>query len=60
MIKFNSLGYLFLIILGINIYQNSDELKSGFPPTSGQIPPTSGDFDWPNWDPYMAYSGSIS
>ena len=39
-----------------NIYQNTDKVGSGFPPTSGQIAPTSGSSDWPNWDPHMAYS----
>ena len=38
-----------------NIHQNDDEIESGFPPTSGQIPPTSGSSDWPKWDPHKAY-----
>ena len=36
-----------------NIYQNNDQIGSGFPPNSGHIPPTSGSFDWPNWDPHI-------
>ena len=32
------------------------EKWSGFHPTSGQIPPTSGYFHWLNWDPHMAYT----
>ena len=31
-------------------------MGSGFPPTSGQIPPTSGSSDSSNTDPHMAYS----
>ena len=26
-------------------YQNSNKMESGFPQTSGQLPPTSGSFD---------------
>ena len=29
------------------------EKCSGFPPTSGQIPPTSGNFDWLNREPHV-------
>ena len=39
-----------------NIYQNNDNIGSGFPPTSGQMPPTSGSSDWLNWDPHMVYT----
>ena len=38
-----------------NIYQNNDNIESGFPTTSGKIPPTSGSSDWPKWDPHMTY-----
>ena len=31
-------------------------MGNGFPPTSGQIPPTSGYFDWLKWDPHIAYT----
>ena len=31
-----------------NISQNSNQIGSGFPPTSDQIPLTSGSSDWPN------------
>ena len=37
-----------------NIYQNNYNIGSVFPPTSGQILPTSGFSDWPKWDPHMA------
>ena len=40
----------------LNIYQNNDKMESGSPPTSDQIPPTSGSSDWTNWDPHIAYS----
>ena len=30
-------------------------MGNGFPPTSGQIPPTSGSSYWPNWDSYKWY-----
>ena len=39
-----------------NINQNNDAIVSGFPSTSGQIPPSSGSSDWPNWDPHMVYT----
>ena len=39
-----------------NIHQNNDAIVSGFPPTSGQIPPSSGSSNWPNWDPHMVYT----
>ena len=38
-----------------SMYQYNKKLESGFPPTTGQIPPTSGSYDWSNWDPHMAY-----
>ena len=31
-------------------------MRSGFPPTSGQIPPTSGFSDWLNLDPHKGYT----
>ena len=31
-----------------NIYENIDKIESGFLPTSGKIPLTSGSSDWPN------------
>ena len=39
-----------------NIYQNNDKMGSGFPPTSGLIPPTSGSSDGPNGDPHVTYT----
>ena len=35
-------------------------MGSDFPPTSGQIPPTSGASDWPNSDPHMVYPTPIA
>ena len=39
----------------IKFVSNKDKIRSGFPPTSCQIPPTSGSSDWPKWYPHMAY-----
>ena len=41
-----------------NIYQKYLEKMEWLTPTSGQIPPTSGYFDWLHWHPPMAYSTS--
>ena len=38
----------YCLILSNNIDQNSNKIGGGFPPTSGQIHPTSGLSDWPN------------
>ena len=38
-----------------SIYQN----MSNFPPSSGLKSPTSGKFDWLNWNLHMAYSSSL-
>ena len=34
-----------------NIYQNNDNIGSGFPPISGKMPQTSGSSDWPKIGP---------
>ena len=34
-------------------------MGSCLPPTSGQMTPTSGSSDWPNWDPHIAYRGGL-
>ena len=34
-------------------------MGSGFPPTSGQIPPTSGASDWSNRDPHIGYTAQM-
>ena len=37
------------------VHQNNDEIYYGFPPTSSQIPPTSGSSDRLEWDPHRGY-----
>ena len=41
-----------------NFYQNNNQIWSGFPLISGQIPPTSGCSDWPDGDPHKGYTCS--
>ena len=54
MTKTSSEHYYFIFS---NIDQNNNiEIGSGFPPTSGQIPPTSCCSNWPKLDPHMAYT----
>ena len=38
-----------------HVYQNNSEIWNVFPPTSGQIPPTSSLSDLLKWDPHMVY-----
>ena len=38
-----------------NTYQNNNKMECGFPPTSGQISPSSGYCDWLKRDPHNAY-----
>ena len=38
-----------------NIYLNGDKFGSGFPPTCGQIPPTSFSSEWTKRDPHSGY-----
>ena len=43
-----------------NNYQNNDKIGSGFLPTSGKIPPTSGSSDWPNGDRHIALRDPVA
>ena len=42
------ISFGFYIFLFSNLYENNNYMGSGFPPTSGQIPPTSGSSGWLN------------
>ena len=43
-----------------NRYQNDKKVWRGFLPTSGQIPLTSDQSEWLNWDPHMVIHSASS
>ena len=53
------INYYYYYDCCILMHDNNNELWSGFPPTSGQIPPTSGSSYRPNLDPHMRYTRNI-